>query len=579
MLTRLFGNKNQTNKPWATLEENGVGKFADIDDKALSAIKALGVTHIWYTGVPHHALITDYTEYGITVDDPDVVKGRAGSPYAVKDYYNVNPDLALDPSKRLQEWQALIERTHRHGMKVLMDIVPNHVARDYQSLSKPQGVKDFGADDDKTVEYAKHNNFYYIPGEAFQTPDPLPGFEPLGGETHPLSDGKFDEMPAKWTGNGSRAAKPHADDWYETVKINYGVKPDGSYDFPKLPAEYAQKDCDAHLAFWQQQDLPDAWHKFKDIALYWLDKGVDGFRYDVAELVPVEFWSFMNCSIKAVNPEAFLLAEIYTPPIYRDYLHLGKMGYIYDKVGTYDALRAVVEGKADTTPLPDLAKSLLDIQQHMLMFLENHDEQRIASPQFAGDADRARPAMVVTATVNAGPTMIYFGQEVGEPGEGDAGFGKASRTTIFDYWGVPAHQRWMNDGAFDGGMLSDKDKSLRDFYSRLLNIAKSESALTGDYIDLHTPNLSTPGYEGNLYAFARHQGDERLLVVANFDEQVHDFELVLPAEAVSKMAIDEGVWRLNELLYGKQNASLKVQDGQGAVSLSLKPLESVIFKL
>ena len=162
VFTRLFGNQNTQNKPWGTLEENGVGKFNDFDDKALKEIRELGVSHIWYTGVLHHAMVTDYTSYGISNDDPDVVKGRAGSPYAVKDYYNVDPDMAVDPAKRMEEFEALIERTHKNGMKVIIDIVPNHVARKYEGKNNPEGVTDFGANDDTSVAYAKDNNFYYV---------------------------------------------------------------------------------------------------------------------------------------------------------------------------------------------------------------------------------------------------------------------------------------------------------------------------------------------------------------------------------------------------------------------------------
>ncbi|MEI8641696.1 alpha-amylase family glycosyl hydrolase [Pseudoalteromonas sp. Hal099] len=61
---------------------------------------------------------------------------------------------------------------------------------------------------------------------------------------------------------------------------------------------YKDKDYRAHYAFWQDKELPDSWYKFRDIALFWLDKGVDGFRYDMAEMVPVEFWSFLNSSTK-----------------------------------------------------------------------------------------------------------------------------------------------------------------------------------------------------------------------------------------------------------------------------------------
>ncbi|MDO8316897.1 MAG: alpha-amylase family glycosyl hydrolase, partial [Flavobacterium sp.] len=291
VFTRLFGNKNTTNKPWGTIEENGVGKFNDFTETALQEIKDLGVTYVWYTGVPHHALIRDYSAIGISNDDPEVVKGRAGSPYAVKDYYNVNPDLAVNPANRLQEFEALIARTHKAGLKVIIDIVPNHIARKYEGKSNPVGVRDFGADDDTTVEYKRDNNFYYIPNTHFEIPD---ADKPLNGEKNPLIDGKFAESPAKWTGNGSRMAKPDRNDWYETVKVNYGIRPDGSKDFPELPAGFDTKSYQEHFDFWKGKDVPDSWDKFKDIALYWTARGVDGFRFDMAEMVPYEFWSYMN---------------------------------------------------------------------------------------------------------------------------------------------------------------------------------------------------------------------------------------------------------------------------------------------
>ncbi|MEM7150101.1 MAG: alpha-amylase family glycosyl hydrolase, partial [Pseudomonadota bacterium] len=312
VFTRLFGNTQTANIPWGTKEQNGVGKFADFNDAALKGIKELGTTHVWYTGVLHHALVGDYTEYGISQDDPDVVKGRAGSPYAIKDYYDVNPDLAVNVTNRLEEFSALIERTHDHDMKVIIDIVPNHVARDYHSTAKPNGVKDFGEQDDTSKDYDVNNNFYYVPGESFQVPS-SDSYQVLGGNSHPLADGQFSEIPAKWTGNGARAPQPDINDWYETVKVNYGVKPDGSLDFPTLPKALENQDYRAHYAFWQDKELPNSWYKFRNIALYWLDKGVDGFRYDMAEMVPVEFWSFLNSSIKMHKPDAFLLAEVYNP--------------------------------------------------------------------------------------------------------------------------------------------------------------------------------------------------------------------------------------------------------------------------
>ena len=328
----MFGNKNSTNKPWGTIEENGVGKFADFTDTALKEIKELGITHIWYTGVLHHAVIRDYAVIGIAADDPDVVKGRAGSPYAIKDYYNVNPDLAIDPASRLQEFKSLIDRTHALGMKVIIDIVPNHVARKYISVSKPEGITDLGAENDVNSEYRRDNNFYYIPGEHFKVPRSADNYKPLGGEIHPLSDGKFDEFPAKWTGNGSRRAQPDINDWYETIKVNYGLRPDGGKDFDTLPGNFAEADLQKHREFWQNKSVPSSWVKMRDIALYWLKFGVDGFRFDMAEMVPVEFWSYLNSWIKTDFPQTICVAEVYNPSLYRDYINFGKLDYLYDKV-------------------------------------------------------------------------------------------------------------------------------------------------------------------------------------------------------------------------------------------------------
>ncbi|MDF0707286.1 alpha-amylase family protein [Flagellimonas okinawensis] len=581
VFTRLFGNTNTTNKPWGTIEENGVGKFSDFSDRALAEIKDLGITHIWYTGVPHHAVIRDYTEYGISNDDPDVVKGRAGSPYAVKDYYNVNPDLATDPAKRLEEFKDLIQRTHKAGLKVIIDIVPNHVARNYEGLTNPEGVVDFGATDDTSKEYDVNNNFYYIPGEAFKVPEWQDGYLPLGGDLNRLVDSKFKEDPAKWTGNGSRLAQPHFNDWYETVKINYGVRPDGTKDFAELPEEYRQKDYREHHKFWEQKTLPDSWQKFKDITQYWLDFGVDGFRFDMAEMVPVEFWSYLNSNIKMKNPDAFLLAEVYNPNLYRDYIHKGKMDYLYDKVELYDSIKHIMKGYGWTDHIPVIQKGMEDIEHHMLHFLENHDEQRIASPDFAGNAQLGKPAMVVSATISTSPTMIYFGQEVGEPGAEDAGFGKPTRTSIFDYIGVPNHQRWVNNKKYDGGQLSDEEKSLRQFYKRLLNFTITSEALMGDYQEIHFYNKdNTEGYDHRVLSYVRWSDNEKLIILSNFDEhKAYDFNFKVPPEVIASWGLENGEYSLTEELNRKMVTKMVVKNGGGEIQLELDPLESYIFKV
>ncbi|TYA69920.1 alpha-amylase family glycosyl hydrolase [Seonamhaeicola marinus] len=581
VFTRLFGNTNTTNKPWGTIEENGVGKFNDFTDKALKEIKDLGVTHIWYTGVPHHDVITDYTAYGIDNDDPDVVKGRAGSPYAVKDYYNVNPDLAVNVENRLEEFKALIKRSHNAGLKVIIDIVPNHVARNYKGLTNPEGVTDFGAEDDKTVTYHVNNNFYYNPDESFKVPNWDNNYSPLGQEKHPLKDGEFDEAPAKWTGNGSRLSQPNMYDWYETVKVNYGVRPDGTKDFDSLPDGFGNENYSKHFEFWKDKTVPSSWVKFKDIALYWTALGVDGFRFDMAEMVPVEFWSYMNSNIKTKNPEAFLLAEVYNPTLYRDYIKKGKMDYLYDKVQLYDTIKHVMQGHGKTDNIPPIQDDLKDIEHHMLHFLENHDEQRIASPEFAGNAEKGKPAMVVSATISTSPTMIYFAQEFGEDGSEDAGFGKPSRTSIFDYVGVPTLQRWVNNKAFDGGQSTADETQLRDFYKRLLNFTISSSALAGNYQDIHVYNRAhTENYSDKVLSFARWSLEEKLIIISNFDaENTFQFELKLPEDLVKNLALKNGSYRAKDALYGTYESVLEVIDMKGKLNIKIKPLESLILKI
>jgi glycosidase len=581
VFTRLFGNTNTTNKPWGTIEENGVGKFNDFTDKALSEIKDLGVTHIWYTGVPHHDIIRDYTKYGISNDDPDVVKGRAGSPYAVKDYYNVNPDLAVNVDNRLQEFEALIHRSHQNGLKVLIDIVPNHVARNYKSVSNPKGVKDFGAEDNTALEYDVNNNFYYVPKKAFQVPDFLNNYEPLGGENHPLSDREFVENPAKWTGNGARSPKPSFYDWYETVKVNYGISPDGKKDFDELPVGFENEDYKKHFEFWQDKKVPNSWIKFRDITLYWQEKGIDGFRYDMAEMVPVEFWSYLNSNIKMKNPDAFLLAEVYNRQMYKDYIKKGKMDYLYDKVQLYDTLKNVMQGRGLTDHIPAIQEDLKEIEHNMLHFLENHDEQRIASPEFAGNGEKAKPAMVVSATISTSPTMVYFGQELGEDGSEDAGFGTHSRTSIFDYVGVPSFQRWVNNKQFDGAQLTKEELALRDFYKRLLNFTITSDALMGEYRDIHQFNReNTEWYNEKVLSFVRYSEDEKLIVISNFSaENKYGFELKLPENIIQKWNLKVGEYKVTDQLYNEYSSTLVVKKNQAKVRIDLKPLESFILKL
>lgn len=558
LMTRLFGNTKTVNKPFGTLAENGVGKFNDINDAALREIKALGVTHVWYTGVIEHAVLTDYTAFGIPLDDADVVKGRAGSPYAIKDYYDVNPDLAVEVPHRMQEFEQLIQRTHLNGLKVLIDFVPNHVARRYHSDAKPEGVKDLGEGDDNTVPFNPRNNFYYLPGQSFQVP---PGYAPLGNEPFPTKDGKFEETPAKVTGNDQFTASPGVNEWFETVKLNYGV------DIQHNRKKYFDP-------------IPDTWVKMKDILVFWARKGVDGFRCDMAEMVPVEFWAWAIPQVKAVNADIIFIAEIYNPEAYRVYIQEGQFNYLYDKVLLYDTLRSLtVGGGHQTTELPHIQQRLNGINDNMLHFIENHDEQRAASRFFAGDPWRAAPAMVISATIDRGPVMIYFGQEVGEPGLGTEGFqGDDGRTTIFDYWGVPEHQKWVNSGKYDGALLSPEQKQLRQFYADLLTLAAENAALSqGNYLDITHDNIAAGNFDGQVSAYLRYQGNERLLIVAGFNAQPRNIRVTLPPAAVTTLGLAaQETYIARDILWREVEVGL---DSAFSFNLNLKPYSTHIFKI
>lgn len=549
MMTRLFGNKITTNKPYGTLSENGVGKFNDVNGAALRSLKDLGITHVWYTGVIEHAVLTDYSNYGIAIDDADVVKGRAGSPYAIKDYYDVNPDLAVNVPERMKEFEQLIERTHINGLKVLIDFVPNHVARAYKSDSKPEGVEDFGVNDDKTLSFSANNNFYYLPGQSFIVPN---DFKAVPADSlYPPADGKFLETPAKVTGNNQFTSSPGVNEWFETVKLNYGV------DIQNGNKVYFDP-------------VPDTWIKMKDILVYWAKKNVDGFRCDMAEMVPVEFWNWAIPQVKAVNPELVFIAEIYNPAQYKNYLQTGKFDYLYDKVQLYDTLRGLINNQRSAKDIDVIQKSLAGMNANMLHFLENHDEQRIASPDFAGNAWKIIPAMVVSATIDQGPVMIFFGQEVGEPGAGAEGFnGDDGRTTHFDYWGVPEHQKWMNGGAFDGGLLSDEQKKLRQFYSSLLNLAQKNPAIvTGSY--------KTISQSDDVHVFLRVLGDERLVIISNFDKKQTQVKLELTEEDARLLNLKkDSPYTAHELLWNERELSIE----NLTITIDVPAFSSFIFKI
>lgn len=546
VLPRLFGNRNSTCKKNGTLAENGVGKMNDFDTIRLRKIHEMGFTHVWYTGLLRHATTTDYTQYGIPRQHPSVVKGKAGSPYAIVDYYDIDPDLAVDVPNRMQEFEELVSRTHLAGMKVIIDFVPNHVGREYKSINLPAGVQDLGADDDTGKHFDPQNNFYYCPGHQFVSPASTDDdFSP------------YVEMPAKCTGNDKFNATPGLYDWYETVKLNYGI-------------DY----CDAGGRSYHFNPIPDTWKKMTEILLFWAEKGIDGFRCDMAEMVPDDFWAYATNIVKERFPNIIFIGEVYDTNQYRTYVASG-FDYLYDKVGMYDCLRDVVCERRPANSITYSWQNTDDIKDHMLYFLENHDEQRIASDFFCGDGAKAIPALVVAALLQKNPLMVYSGQEVGERGMDDEGFsGVDGRTTIFDYWHVDSVYREF----FTADTLSDKERELLRIYTQVLRIANREKAVReGDSFDLMYVNTHTWMFNPrSQYAFLRKKDDDVLLVVVNFSRPVVRVSITIPAHAFDFLGLPERDVVASDLLTGEKLQLALKKDG--AVEMVVPPYGAKILK-
>ncbi len=544
IFTRLFGNRVEDCRKGGTLAENGCGKMNDFDAATLRRIKSLGITHVWYTGVIRHATVTDYSVHGIPRQHPAVVKGKAGSPYAITDYYDIDPDIAVDVDKRMSEFEALVKRTHKAGMKVIIDFVPNHVARQYRSVCKPEGVRDLGEDDDRNMHFSTENNFYYCWGQPFEADIDL----------HCGEAEAYSEVPARATGNDCCGNRPGRNDWYETVKLNYGV-------------DY----CDAGGRSEHFCPIPDTWNKMTDILLFWAAKGVDGFRCDMAEMVPVAFWAWATDKVKYRYPDIKFIGEVYNPEQYRSYINAG-FDWLYDKVGMYDCVRDVICGRRRAGDITSQWQATDDIGGNMLYFLENHDEQRIGSDFFAGDGRKGIPGLMVSALMRQNPVMVYAGQEFGEHGMDEEGFsGRDGRTTIFDYWTVLA----INHGYFNRRKLTKEEKALEQVYSKILNIALTESAVTdGLFYDLMYRNEAIGD---NVYTFLRKSGNELLVIAANFSGNVADCGIVIPRHACEFLGIGESVHEGVELLSGDKDVFNIVSDS--AVSVSIPANGGVVWKI
>lgn len=537
IIPRLFANFNETRKYNGTKAENGCGKMADINDKALKSIADLGATHVWYTGIIRHATAE--------LNSPAITKGLAGSPYAITDYYDVNPDLAVNEDKRMEEFEQLVARTHAAGLDVLIDFVPNHVAREYHSTHKPKGIEDLGEGDHPEWAFSPLNNFYYLPGQPLTMDIDLKGYQ---------------EYPAKVTGNDCFSSHPSKTDWYETVKLNYGVFYQGGGEKQFFP-------------------IPSTWKKMADILLFWASKKINGVRVDMAEMVPVEFFQWAIDKVKKKYPEFIFIGECYDPNRYDAYLKAG-FDYLYDKVGMYDYLRGVT---SKNWPVEGITAQWMQHSgerlNHMLYFLENHDEQRIASGFFCGDGTCAEPAMIVAATLNQCAVMVYMGQELGERGMDMEGFsGIDGRTTIFDYWGIKSIQAWANKGQYDGANLSEEQRDLRLFYQRLLTIARDNKAVQKGLMYDITYAQGEGFNKHEQYAFIRHWEDETLLVIINFHDREQHMRVRIPNDAFVYLGIDEiKSCQATDLLRG-ENWSIPFNTSD-AIELTLPAWRGVILKI
>lgn len=531
IFTRLYGNKKNANIPAGSIEENGCAKMNDITAKQLERIASMGFTHVWFTGLIEHATQTDYSAYDIKPDHPAVVKGRAGSPYAIKDYYDIDPDLAVNVKQRMKEFNALLKRTHQAGLKLVIDFVPNHVARQYNSDAHPKGVKNLGEGDDTTKAFDPNNNFYYLEGQTLHT----------NFDTERRAKQPYSEYPAKATGNDCFNAWPSRNDWYETVKLNYGID--------------IMNGRQPHFS-----PTPSTWLKMTDILLFWCKKGVDAFRCDMAEMVPAEFWEYAISKVRSKYPHVQFIAEVYNPNEYRHYIASG-FDYLYDKVGLYDTLRAIVTEGRSASCITGCWQAVDDIRQHMLNFLENHDEQRIASAYFAGDARKALPALAVSCLMGSNPFMVYAGQEIGEPGMDAEGFsGSDGRTTIFDYWNPQSLQKLTADNI--EAKLNADETSLYNYYKKIISLARNQPALNdGVFYDLQYANYARDyGYDcDRQYAFIRKaENGQTLLICANFGPNAVHAGVKIPAHAFDFLKLRSGLISASDLISGNlQTLELK----------------------
>lgn len=489
------------------------GKFSSLSGPALNSIRELGFTHLWLIGVVRHATGRDWSEIGLPPDPPDVLKGRAGSPFAIRDSFDVCPDHADDPSFRMDEFKACVDRVHDSGMRVIIDFVPNHVARTYASVVRPE--LDFGTNDDKSRFHAPGNHFYYLPGEG-------PLRLPWAGKTEPGDRYRGEVEVARVTGNNVASPAPGPDDWFETCKLNYG------WDYRRgrdAASEVNEESGDMH-GTWQRMDA---------VLAHWQGLGVDGFRCDMAHWIPGSFWRWAIRRARERNPDSFFVAEAYANDpggtIAGDMAAvLIRAGFdlVYDH-DAYRMIRGVLEGPKWANDLDAVLQSGGNGRTRV-RYVENQDEVRVAHPGNwgGGGARLGWTAAAVLWLAGQSAPLLFAGQEVGASSSatGMGGDG-AGRFPLFEYGSIPELEGWINGGRYDGSRLTVGERELREAYRRLLGWMDHPAVERGIFVPVNPYNALNPDFgreageaaSGHwVYAWiriCRESGAQGLLFVAN----------------------------------------------------------------
>lgn len=561
LMVRTFGNTNETRKAHGTLEENGCGKFADIDEAALKSLADMGFSHLWLTGVLEQASGTDYPHR--SGDVPALLKGKAGSPYAIRDYFDVCPDYAINPDHRIDEFHELIDRCHEYGFKVLIDFVPNHVARSYVSDIRPD--LSFGESDDISKFFDRNNHFYYLPENAAGGGAPLRLPDATGQPGRAIY--KPEESVGKVTGNNAVTWTPSVTDWYETVKLNYG------HDFTKGRDTSHLPPATAHVT-----EVPKTWQVMDQVLEYWQAIGVDGFRCDMAHMIPMEFWCWLIRRCRNRNETVYFFAEAYDNDPAKlcdghvlDELLAAGFDAVYDDP-VYDIMEGIYDDGKWANDLDSLTFTGARFHKS-LRYAENHDEVRIANPSVWGGHGMkiGKPVSAILFAMGRGPVLLYHGQEVGEPALETWGYGgHGGRTSIFDYGSMPEFAKWFNCGACDGVRLSPEQRELRAWYGRLIRVTQMDAFTKGNFYglnhdnkaNLHFGRLGHETVSGHwLYSFLRCDlvAAEVCLVVVNLHPQLKmmDVKVKIPASArIFTGYTGEECWTFQEILEDDWSANI-----------------------